>query len=804
MCSIGILTSELKSDGRDVWSPFESETRDQAKLYETFYPDDIKIANVYLQSKSSDSNMLADANIEAAFELYRSIVSMSTPAGSFPRVCFIPEGRTSCQVLSILAAWGFDNTLALQQTPSQRFATVFAAFPDSTSLVGGLDGTTQTMKSFNIFFYLSANETRGISVDDISDWEIDFLNLVQRQNNQLQIDALHSSSINDELSRAIGGDITLIAVGVILMISYSVAVITRKWTAVALRCVVPLSAVLSVFMGVGIGYGFTALSGVPFSALNTLLPLILLAIGIDNAYVLTAAWDARLDPSLKKHKPDHTRQVLSSSAMLACDDVSPVPTSSVTAQEAAQTEALEAETEHAIKEEEMDPEHTCGVQRHPSDDVHAKAAALAEEGATVLFTTTTDIVAFLFGSMTQVPAVHWFTLYAAASIAFILAMELTFFIACLELDTRRQASGRWECLCCAQDPVAAAINASVVMRQKLSRVGAKATLEAVVPSPPSALQFANPSLTKSTRLARWMKKHYVPLILNNKWQAAVIVFFAALLAFSGWAISQVPRGQPLSDLVPDDSYVVDWLDIRENLYDDAALNEFEVFATAISTRRTTAQAARAGEFDSAAAEAALNDNECTRHVRAAYAVRATLQRSHQWTNQATFAAPWWYSAWVAWLASPQGRAESPLPLLPANSSVVGTGGQRISYTLVNALSCQVFVSGISKWLQNSTSARSFAADVVLAVDNTTTPPTTNLQAARFTLRFLSSAVRDSTDQVDAVNGVRGLTRRTGQSFGGDMQAYTSFFFFTELVSWSHSFAQNFLTSLFFTGRNHFG
>mgnify|MGYP005992454657 CR=1 FL=1 len=786
MCSLGILTSELKSDGRDVWSPFESETRDQSKVYEEFYPDDIKVANVYLRPKVGEANMLSDASVAAAFELYDSVVSMQSPAGSFPQLCFVPVGRSSCQVLSILAAWGFDSTVALAQSPSQRFATIVSAFPDTTSLVGGMDTATQTIQSFNIFFYLVANQTRGVSEDDIIEWEDAFLDLAQAPNSQLRIDPLHASSINNELGRAIGGDITLIAVGVVLMITYSIAVITRRWNAVAFRCTVPLAAVVSVFMGVGIGYGFTALSGVPFSALNTLLPLILLAIGIDNAYVLTAAWDARMDPTLgNKPKPGTTMSTNLGAPQSSGAKDAPSTTPSAYAQcdqDDAQLTEEESHLRTTIEAEELDPNHTCGVQRHISEDVHAKAAALAEEGATVLFTTMTDIVAFLFGSMTQVPAVNWFTLYAAASIAFILVIELTFFIACLELDTRRQSSGRWECLCCVQNPIAAAVAAGKHMRKVLSESSARSPQVSPMKSEtPQQLRFPNPSLTRSTRLARWMKAHYVPLILNSKWQAGVVVFFTCLLAFNGWAISQVPRGQPLSDLVPDDSYVVDWLDIRENLYDDAALNEFEVFETLISSRSSGPQPAREGEFASATAAAALQDNACTRHIRASFAVRAALQTSPQWINPATFAAPWWYTAWVAWIASAAGQAEAPLPLLSANSSLPGAGGQRISYMLVNAPNCQAFTNGIVAWVRNSTTARSFAADIVIEVDDSTAPQTLHLQAARFTLRFLSSAVRDSTDQVDAVNGVRGLVKRTGRSFGGNMQAYTSFFFFTELV-----------------------
>ena len=69
-------------------------------------------------------------------------------------------------------------------------------------------------------------------------------------------------------------------------------------------------------------------------------------------------------------------------------------------------------------------------------------------GMSITLTSLTDLVAFLLGSTSTLPAVQYFCEYAAASIALIYAMHVTCYPALLALDQRRRAARRCDVLCC--------------------------------------------------------------------------------------------------------------------------------------------------------------------------------------------------------------------------------------------------------------------------------------------------------------------------------------------------------------------
>eukprot|EP00803_Ostreobium_quekettii_P005975 evm.model.scf_1009.2 EVM.evm.TU.scf_1009.2 scf_1009:10842-19479(+) len=63
-------------------------------------------------------------------------------------------------------------------------------------------------------------------------------------------------------------------------------------------------------------------------------------------------------------------------------------------------------------------------------------------GTSIFVTSLTDFVAFAFGTFTRIPAVRTFCLYAAAGVLFDFIYQVTFFVAFVALDTRREERSR--------------------------------------------------------------------------------------------------------------------------------------------------------------------------------------------------------------------------------------------------------------------------------------------------------------------------------------------------------------------------
>ncbi|CAM9197033.1 unnamed protein product [Chrysoparadoxa australica] len=74
--------------------------------------------------------------------------------------------------------------------------------------------------------------------------------------------------------------------------------------------------------------------------------------------------------------------------------------------------------------------------------------AMGRAGLSITYTSITDFVAFMLGSLSTLLSVRYFCFYAAVSILYDFLLQVTAFAAVLTLDERRRKSGRLDCFCC--------------------------------------------------------------------------------------------------------------------------------------------------------------------------------------------------------------------------------------------------------------------------------------------------------------------------------------------------------------------
>ena len=73
-------------------------------------------------------------------------------------------------------------------------------------------------------------------------------------------------------------------------------------------------------------------------------------------------------------------------------------------------------------------------------------------GPSLLMTSLTNFAVFLIGSTTSLPALRYFCIYLAASLAFLLLLQSTILVASLALDLRRSQAWRVDVVCCVRSP----------------------------------------------------------------------------------------------------------------------------------------------------------------------------------------------------------------------------------------------------------------------------------------------------------------------------------------------------------------
>jgi len=767
---------------------YGTQAREDQEQLDTFFASDAQPNSLYVLPSSSnpDQNILSTANLQSVLALHTKIVTATASNGlTYASSCVLVPGLSSCFVGGALGTWGF-NPVAMfgangTRTAAQRFDDIVNEYPDVKSVLGGVDLQAKTASALELVYVVEPRN--GESDAQLEGWGEELLAISRRGQAGLTVQLLASFSIGRELARSVGGDINLVIIGYVLMLIYSVCVITRRLSPVAMRLGLGLSGIFTVVLAVVAGYGITIASGVPYTDLNLLLPLIIVAIGVDDEYVLTAAWDARAEPVA--HKPTVDMSDSEDSAGVA---QIPVPSQSTTFRVLhcipVNFELVRAEPHSSIAgniDEDEVPEHT--AESFADAVANAKAHALASEGMSIVFTSLTDIIAFMFGSLTRVPALQWFTLYAASTVAWVLLLSLTFFVCCLELDNQRQSAGRFDILCCircSQPPKETEV-------PQVQHAGTASILSP--PSSPAIQHSSSPSLQKMSCLSAIIHTYYVPLVRNTFFQAAVVAIFVGLTGFNAWALTQVQTGQPLSSLVPDDSYVLDWVKTRESVFDSAAVSNFDVFVSGLDSA-----ADRSGPENANGDTTAYSNSACAQYLRMTMDTRVSLSTKSDLVVASSLSTRWWYSAFVSWLGSPSAgltpaqtaaKAAFSSRLVTSAKTTVVSNGSTVVYPLFNAASCSEMASALGLWLNTTVADQQFTTDVKLVqVIDAASPGNVRLaiSALRWSARLEPSNVRNTADQVVTVFAARDEITDQGKQYGFKQRSYDTWWLFTELVS----------------------
>jgi len=165
--------------------------------------------------------------------------------------------------------------------------------------------------------------------------------------------------------------------------------------------------------------------------------------------------------------------------------------------------------------------------------------AMREVGPSVVLTSVTDIFAFIFGAVSSMPAVRGFCFQASLCLLAILILQLTFFASLVALDGVREMNNRVDCL-----PLV-----------KMKRDGTESSKKCR-----TALE--NPG-------QKFIEKYWADFLFDRRVKAVVIVVFVAFLgAVGAYGTSQLQMGLGPSEVVPENSFLVDFYDQFFKYYGD--------------------------------------------------------------------------------------------------------------------------------------------------------------------------------------------------------------------------------------------
>jgi predicted RND superfamily exporter protein len=204
------------------------------------------------------------------------------------------------------------------------------------------------------------------------------------------------------------------------------------------------------------------------------------------------------------------------------------------------------------------------------------ASGMADGAVAITVTSLSNAAAFYLGSLSQLPAIQAFCIYAGTGVLFDFLLQITMFAGVLAVDIRRMSNERVEVAPCLLTPAwkeEVAERASKVgdsepnsMDREVLVIASTSMWDIDDPPPPDHDATAAEKMAgigpgvrsnrSKTGFSRRILFAYARQLKRKPVRIAILVAAACVTVLAAVGTSQVQRGLPYTDLARDDSYAV--------------------------------------------------------------------------------------------------------------------------------------------------------------------------------------------------------------------------------------------------------
>ncbi|CAE7478152.1 NPC1 [Symbiodinium sp. CCMP2592] len=308
LCALGVLRFTAVSEARDLWVDQGSQAMKDLEWTEQYFANPGRVNRVLVTAKDG-GNILRLETMAEIFRMADDAKALSDADGkTFADVCL--RVSSGCLNAGIRRYFGTGTTADFNQTVQSQADILVAVnkanFPDGAPAfaddsMGGIardgSGSITSATAVRVDFILDAAEEAMMKWEEALVQHFTKDQLTEQGYEHVNAFVQAERSQDDELNRTVQADIPLFAIAFVLMASFCSIFLgkTASWTQ-SRRLLGAVEFYLVIF-GCIAGYGTCMLIGVPFTVLQQILPFILVGIGIDDAFVISGAFDA-VDPSL--------------------------------------------------------------------------------------------------------------------------------------------------------------------------------------------------------------------------------------------------------------------------------------------------------------------------------------------------------------------------------------------------------------------------------------------------------------------------------------------------------------------------
>eukprot|EP00913_Durusdinium_trenchii_P031973 g29946.t1 len=300
LLGLGFLRFESESAAQNLWVDQESQQMMNTNWVNQYFEGADIPARLVVTAKDG-GNILEIAKMQEIFGIVDNVRALVDEQGwKLEDVCL--WATSDCFIGGVVRYFGstanFNQTVQNQADILQ--AVNSATFPDggeayASDSLGGIqrvNGSITSATAARVDFILWAN------YDDAASWGYALLNhfvendLTKQRYQTVNVYVMTDQSMDDELNRTVQADIPLFVLAFVLMSTFCAIFLGKAWSWTQSRRLLGMAEFFLVIFGVVAGYGTCMLIGVKFTVLTQILPFILVGIGIDDAFVISGAFDA--------------------------------------------------------------------------------------------------------------------------------------------------------------------------------------------------------------------------------------------------------------------------------------------------------------------------------------------------------------------------------------------------------------------------------------------------------------------------------------------------------------------------------
>ncbi|KAK7100605.1 patched domain-containing protein 3-like [Littorina saxatilis] len=292
LCCLGLLRFSEVTDPDKLWVPDNAEILTQKAWIEKNFPSTTRVGFVMGVS----SNVLTPTGLGALLDMYQEITTRNASGINIVDVC--TKAGPNCIVQSVLELWKYDNTTIralsqsdiISQVNSITTSPLYFTTINLATLLGqrtyDSNGKVTAASAALMTFLLQGS-------DDIKDtteaWEEVFLAVGKAGHSGLTNTYTFAvRSFSDEAGGAIQGDVVSLSIGYFIVIFF-VMLVLGKFNNMEQKVWLSFAGILCIGLSIAVSFGLSSAIGFEYGPLQSILPFLLLGIGVDDMFVIMGA-----------------------------------------------------------------------------------------------------------------------------------------------------------------------------------------------------------------------------------------------------------------------------------------------------------------------------------------------------------------------------------------------------------------------------------------------------------------------------------------------------------------------------------